>query len=235
MTPLFAAESVGKAFRGVSVLTAASVRATAGAVTLLAGRNGCGKSTLLRIGAGVLAADHGVVRFAGEAWERPRLHRLARLGLFYLPDRGLLSRRLMLRQHLAALEWHFGTSAQREVLADLEIERLLDERPDTISGGERRRAEVALAALRAPRCLLADEPLMGIAPADAERIARALRRLADGGCAVVVTGHEVPELLALADQVVWMIGGTTHDLGTPGDAAAHEYFRRQYLGTPAVS
>ena len=148
MSPFFAADSIGKSFRGRRVLNAASVWASSGSVTLLLGRNGCGKSTLLRIGAGVLAADFGVVRFAGEAWERPRLDRLARRGLFYLPDRGLLSRGRSLREHVQALTWRFGCRAADAVLADLGLDSLLDEPPETLSGGERRRAELALALVR---------------------------------------------------------------------------------------
>jgi ABC-type lipopolysaccharide export system ATPase subunit len=93
-----------------------------------------------------------------------------------------------------------------------------------------RRAEVAVAVARNPVCLLADEPFAGIAPTDQARIARVLRRLRDRGCALVVTGHEVPEMLDIADEVVWMTAGTTHGLGTPAQAAASNQFRREYLG-----
>ncbi len=230
MRPLFAADSIGKSFRGTRVLFAASVWAWPGRITLLLGRNGCGKSTLLRIGAGVLAPDHGVVRLGAGAWERPRLDRLARRGLFYLPDRGLLSRRLTLQQHVAALVWRFKCDDPARALSELDVGSLLDRRVGELSGGERRRAEVALAALRGPICLLADEPLAGIAPTDATTVAGALRRLARSGCAVVVTGHEVPDLLDLADEVVWMTAGTTHGLGGASAAAAHGQFRREYLG-----
>ncbi len=234
MSPVFAADSIGKSFRGKRVLSAASVWARPRAITVLLGRNGCGKSTLLKIGAGVLAADHGVVRLAGEVWERPRLDRLARRGLFYLPDRELLSRRLTLRQQVSALAWRFPGVEPSRAFGQLDVTRFLDETSSQLSGGERRRAEVALAVMRRPLCLLADEPLTGIGPSDAAMIAQALRGLAAGGCAVIVTGHEVPDLLDLADDVVWMTAGTTHGLGSAGAAAAHEQFRRDYLGPAAT-
>lgn len=230
MTPLFSADSIGKSYRGRAVLKSASVWAYPGRVTVLFGRNGCGKSTLLKVGAGVLAADHGVVHFAGEAYLRPRLHRLARRGLFYLPDRGLLSPRLTLRQHLQALTRRFRAPRLPELLERLGLDERLDQGTHELSGGEVRRAEVAIALARQPLCLLADEPLAEVSPADAEMLAGILREAAAEGCAVVVTGHDVPQLMQAADDVVWMVAGTTHHLGTPADAGAHEQFRRDYLG-----
>lgn len=231
MERIFAADSIHKAHGRRTVLTTASVWAAAGAVTVLFGRNGCGKSTLLKIGAGVIAADKGVVHFRGAAYLRPRLHRLAARGLFYLPDEGLLVRRLTLGEHLAALRRRFGAALHPDDAADLEVAPLLDVPVRALSGGEMRRAEVAVAVARNPVCLLADEPLSGIAPADGERLSRVFRRLAGRGCALVVTGHEVPALLALADEVVWMTSGTTHGMGTAAQASAHHQFRREYLGS----
>lgn len=232
--PLFAAEAFGKSFRGRVVLKAASIWGRPGRVSVLFGRNGSGKSTLLKVAVGLVAADYGVVRFQGRSYTRPRLPRLAREGLFYLPDRGLLSRRWSVRRHLEAVAWRFGGARIGEVVERLGLADLLEQRADELSGGERRRAEIAVAALRAPVCLLADEPLAGIGPVDAEVVGRAIRALADAGAAVVVTGHEVASLLDLADEAVWMVAGTTHGLGAPSQAAAHEQFRREYLG-PATA
>jgi ABC-type lipopolysaccharide export system ATPase subunit len=227
---IFAADSIRKMFGARTVLQAASVWAAPGVITVLFGRNGCGKSTLLKVGAGLVGADQGVVLFRGKAYLRPRLHRLAADGLFYLPDAGLLVHRLTFGEHLQAIRRRFGTALSAEDAADLEVAPLLDRPVREFSGGEMRRAEVAAAVARNPVCLLADEPLAGIAPVDVERIAPVLRRMAARGCALVVTGHEVPELLTLADEVVWMTGGTTHGLGTAAQAATHEQFRRDYLG-----
>lgn len=228
--PLFAADSIGKSFGSQTILKAASVWARPGTITVLFGRNGCGKSTLLKIGAGHLRSDHGVVLFAGRAYLRPRLSELASRGLFYLPDRDLLSRRLTVREQIRAVEWRFGGSRTAEVLERLGIGDLLDQTPVQMSGGERRRAEIAAAWIRAPRCLLADEPFAGINPSDAEVLAEALRGMAQQGCAIVITGHEVRQLLDTADDVVWMAAGTTHGMGTPEEAIQHEQFRREYLG-----
>jgi ABC-type multidrug transport system ATPase subunit len=228
--PVFAAESLGRSFGTRTVLRAASVWARPGRVTALFGQNGCGKTTLLRAAVGLLAAEYGTVRFRGESYERPRLARLARRGLFYLPDRGLLARRWPLRRHLEAVEWRFPDRPTDAVVDRLGLRDLLDRRPAELSHGEVRRAEVALAVLRQPICLLADEPLEGLSPVDCQKISGAIRSLAAAGGAVVVTGHRAGSLLALADDVVWMSAGATHGLGSPAEAIRHHQFRREYLG-----
>lgn len=231
MAPFFSADSIRKSFGSRVVLKAASIWATEGRITALLGRNGCGKSTLFKIGAGLVAPDQGAVHMAGRVFLRPRLHKLATLGLFYLPDRDLLARRLTIQQQIQAAEWQFGAGRTPAILKRLEIGCRLDQSSTQLSGGERRRAEIALAWIRAPRCLLADEPFAGIDPADQEVIAAALLELAREGCAVVISGHEVPQLLEIADDVVWMTAGTTHGLGAPEAAVTNDQFRREYLGS----
>jgi lipopolysaccharide export system ATP-binding protein len=227
---VFRADSVRCTFGSRTVLNAATLWARRGRITCVLGRNGSGKSTLLRVAAGLQQPDQGVIIFNGRAYPRARLHVLGPAGLFYLPERGLLMRDQTLRAHLAAVVRRFGGDASPHIRL-LQLEELLDRRSHSLSGGERRRAEVALALTRAPLCLLADEPLMGIAPRDAELLGTAFRTLAQRGCGVVVTGHEVPALLDFADEVVWLAAGTTHSLGSPAEARQHWQFRREYLGS----
>ena len=193
MERIFAADSIRKEFGRRVVLKAASVWATPGAVTVVFGRNGCGKSTLLKVGAGLIGADQGVVLFRGKAYLRPRLHQLAAAGLFYLPDAGLLSPGLSLAEHLRAIGRRFGQVLSASDAEELAVAPMLDGPVRKLSGGEMRRAEVAAAVARNPVCLLADEPFAGLSPVDQARIARVLRRLAERGCALVVTGHDVPD------------------------------------------
>jgi ABC-type branched-chain amino acid transport systems, ATPase component len=94
-----------------------------------------------------------------------------------------------------------------------------------------RRAELAAVLVRRPLCLLADEPFRGIAPRDAEELTSVFVEIAKSGVAVVVTGHEVPTLHAMADHVSWCTSGTTYELGPPALATVHEAFRDEYLGT----
>jgi ABC-type multidrug transport system ATPase subunit len=227
---VLAVDSIGKSFGARRVLTAASVWVQSGRISALLGRNGCGKSTLLKIAAGVLPADHGIIRFQGRTYTRTRLHRMARAGLCYLPERGLLAPLTTVRRHLQLVEGRFGVSGKDEVLDRLNLRHLLDATPEQLSTGEKRRAEVALAFLRRPNCLLADEPFMGIAPLDIDLIAECLHTLAAHGCAILVTGHEVRALLDVSDDVIWMSAGTTHALGAPALALENHSFRRDYIG-----
>jgi ABC-type multidrug transport system ATPase subunit len=227
MTAVLRAESIGKRFGDRQVLKTATLWATAGRITALVGRNGCGKSTLLEAIAGVRAFDFGAVHFRGLLHSRPRLHKLSRAGLFYLPQRGLLSPMLTLRQHIALT--NTTLEQQRDTIALLGLEPFLDRYPHQVSGGERRRADFLIAALRSPLCVLADETFQGIAPLDIERLYAVMRKMAAAGTAVVITGHEVNALFDVADEVVWMTAGTTYTLGTPAAASRHEQFRREYL------
>ncbi len=235
MNPIFVADSFGKSFGRTEVLTAATAWATPGTVTALFGRNGSGKSTLIKAALGLIRADYGLVKFDGEAYLRPTLSRLARRGLMYLPDRPLLSRRKTLRWHHRLLAMQLGTAPDLGALSTMEVEPLLDQTEVQMSGGEKRRAELSLALARRPRCLIADEPLAGIAPADRAMVSAAIRGMASEGCAVLLTGHDVDDLMALADDVVWMVGGTTHWLGSPASARDHFQFRQEYLGPRGYS
>jgi ABC-type multidrug transport system ATPase subunit len=225
------ADGVAKRFGARAVLTSASLVARRGCITVLFGRNGSGKTTLLRISAGVIGADQGVVHFAGRTWTRPALHQLARAGLFFLPERDLLLRNRSVHEQLELIARRFDAQSRvRAVEEEMSLMDYAERYPHELSAGERRRAEMALIVLRAPSCLLADEPLMGSSPNDADATAARLRALADSGCAVVVTGHEVPALLALADDIVWVTAGSTCVLGTGNQARDHWQFRREYLG-----
>jgi ABC-type multidrug transport system ATPase subunit len=227
-------DSYGKKFGERPVLHSASLWGTPGKTTALLGRNGTGKSTLIRAGLGLTRSDHGTTRWEGEVMVRPRLHELARRGLFFLPDHGLLSLRLRLRDQIDLF-----ASAQREdpteVVEDFRLGSLMDLRAGELSGGETRRSELALARLRAPSCLIADEPFLGLGPLDRALVAAELKRHVARGAAVIVTGHEVSDLLRVADQVVWMVAGTTHALGDTAAALEHGQFRREYLGWSATA
>ena len=224
------AERIEKSFGKLQVLKNASLWCESGKVTTLLGRNGVGKTTLMKIAAGVLPADYGVVSVFGEAWEKPRLARLARLGLMYVPQEQLLSPRYSVRGHIEALAATFGTAGVDEAIAEMQLEDLLDQRVASLSGGERMRVSLALALARAPKVLLVDEPLVRLSPYHQEALANALRALATKGTAVITSGHEARILLGISDVILWCVDGTTHDLGTPADALAHDRFRHDYLG-----
>jgi ABC-type multidrug transport system ATPase subunit len=231
MTAILCADCVGKSFAGRRVLSSASLRAVPGEARALLGRNGSGKSTLLRIAAGCMAPDTGTVRWDGVVSARHRLSSLARRGVFFLPDHDLLSSAFTVRWQLEMLHERYGGTPPAQAAEQMGISAQMERRPDALSGGERRRAELAAVLVRRPRCLLADEPLRGLAPIDAERLAESFRELAADGIAVVITGHEVAMLASAADHLTWCTSGTTYELGAPEVAMEHERFRRDYLGT----
>lgn len=233
MKRILDADCIEKWFGKRRVLSAASLHARAGSITGLLGRNGCGKSTLIRVAAGWIAADSGIVIFDDERYTRPSLHKLAVRGLFYLPDRDILSPSIPLKAQLDAFSRRFEARPVLEVAEELGLSDRLDGLPSRLSSGERRRAEIAAAIVRRPCCLLADEPFRGVAPLDAELLARSLRGMANGGCAVVVSGHEVETVLDLADRITWCTDGTTREYGSPAAARADSRFQEGYFGFAA--
>lgn len=233
--PFLLADCVTKSYGTRRILSAGSLRAQAGQVRVLFGRNGIGKSTLLKIAAGVVQADAGSVHLQGQFVERPSLSGLARAGVFYLPDHDILSPSMTLGEQLLLFERRFAARGAADAARLARVEEFLDARPPSLSGGERRRAELALALSRRPRCLLADEPFRGIAPVDHDLLSEIFREMAADGCAVVVTGHEAHTLLALAEHITWCTSGTTYELGTPGQALEHEAFQREYAGGASLA
>lgn len=229
--PVLLADSIGKGYGGRKVLRSAFLWAREGRVTGLLGRNGEGKSTLLQVAAGVVAADHGTVRFRGTTYPRPRLSTLARRGLLFLPaDRPLLSPSLTLEQHFRMIAAAFPEADAAWAVEATGVTPLLSGRPAELSGGEKRRAELAVALCRNPACLLLDEPFRGLSPLDAERIVRIVRDVASRGCAVVLTGHELAFVMSTVDEVIWLHGGTTRLVGSPAEARADHRFRADFLG-----
>ncbi len=233
-TARLAAEAIGKSFGTRQVLNSASLWVYPGSVTALVGRNGQGKTTLFKIAAGLLRADYGMIRIEDDRFVRARQVDMARRGVFFLPERSLLCRSFTLRDHLRATEYHFGGDNIDRAVQLLRIGDFLDRFPHTLSGGERRRAELAMAVARGPSCLLADEPFLGVVPKDGEFLSELFRNLSRDGCAVAITGHEVQSLFDTADDVLWMTGGTTHALGTPAEARNNDQFVKEYLGIEAL-
>lgn len=229
--PILEADGLGKTFGGRAVLKSGAFVAYPGGITALVGRNGAGKSTMLRIAVGRIRPDHGRILWRGRFVERPSLAQLALDGLLYSTQSSALTDHFTLQEQLDAMARSFGGRERiPEILAFLEVGEFLARRPRQMSGGERQRASVGLALLRAPDCLLMDEPFAGVEPMDRPLVARGLTRLRDSGTAIVISGHDVEDVFDLSDRILWVTAGTTHWLGTPAEASRHEQFRREYLG-----
>jgi ABC-type multidrug transport system ATPase subunit len=140
--------------------------------------------------------------------------------------------------HLFSIEQHFraymdvygGQERYPQVVDQLSLAEMIERRPQDVSGGERQRVSLGLAVLRAPTCLLMDEPFSGVAPLDLPLVMDGLRSLRAQGTALIVSGHDVEALLEVADDIVWVVAGTTHALGAPAAARRHHQFAREYLG-----
>lgn len=227
---LLEADAISKRFGDRVVLSTASLRARAGIVTGLLGRNGAGKSTLLRCFVGEMTPDQGNLRFDGVALETARRASLAKRGVCFVPDRDLLHPAVSVLTQCRWVAQEMGAMTRANELLDaFGLAHVQAQRPRSLSGGERRRAEVVLALLLAPRVLVLDEPLRGIPPIDAEIILGALREHASRGNAVVITGHELPLLMSSLQAITWCHAGKTREFASVDSAMQDFAFRRDFL------
>ncbi|HEX2723593.1 MAG TPA: ATP-binding cassette domain-containing protein [Gemmatimonadaceae bacterium] len=228
--PILEADSIGKSFGDRRILSSASLSAAPGQVVGILGRMGEGKSTLLKICSGVTSTDTGWVKYKERIRNPAKLASLAPEGVYYLPEAGSLSGALTLREHFELFRTRFKLDSFDDLIEDFELGTFLGSSPSLMSTGERRRTELALVCYRRPECLLADEPFRDLDPIVGERVGRVLKALAEGGCAIVLTGHEIRTLTPFLTSVVWLTSGTTYSLGNPSDAWKNDYFRKEYLG-----
>lgn len=145
---------------------------------------------------------------------------------------------LTVREHFAALRAAFPPVADGHVDDAVEgagLMSLLDRSAASLSGGERMRLCLGPAMARRPRIPVADEPLVGLAPKNQAAFGALLREMADGGTAVLTSGHDAPVLLRISDAVIWSAAGSTCHLGSPDEARRHPQFRREYLGPEPVA
>lgn len=210
-----------------------SLRVESGEVVGLLGANGAGKTTAFRMLAGLLPMHAGQVRLDGVDITGWPLWRRARAGLGYLPQRPTVFRRLSVTGNLAVAN---ADPARRETLLDtFGLRDLADDRGATLSGGERRRVEIARAFAADPRILLVDEPFAALDPKAATTVAEHLRHLASAGVGVLLTDHDARQTLVACDRVYILDRGVLLLEGTPDEVAADPRVRDAYLGADFVS
>jgi ABC-type multidrug transport system ATPase subunit len=234
MSAILIVDSAVKSYDGKPVLQGASLRAVPGELRALVGTRGSGKSTLLKIAAGLIQTESGSVHFTGRTYRDMLRKDIARLGLFYLADANLLSSAWSIGLQLEMIRQQFDGANPSDALEQAGLINVADKRPDQLSSGQRRRAEVAAALVRRPRCVLIDDPYSGVSAADAIDLTRIFRGLAASGVAVVVGGYQMPELLGSADRVTWCTGGRTQEMGPPNAAARSPQFRLECLAGYSV-
>lgn len=227
------ADAIETRRHGAPILRGVSLSIEPSRVVALLGPSGAGKTSFFRVVVGEEPPFAGTVTFDGVDVTREPLWTRARRGLGYLPQAPSVLFDLTVRQNLVTFARVVGR-AEREVLSlagKVELEARLDVRAGDLSGGERRRLEIARALSARPRVLVCDEPFSGVDPAGAERIASMLRALAtEDGVAVVLADHHVVESLAIADEVLLLVDGVVETRGTPKEFAAHPLAQGRYLG-----
>ncbi len=234
--PVLVARGLRVTRGGKAILRGVDVEAFPGEVLGVLGPSGAGKSTLFRALVGEDPPDEGTVVLDGKDVTTDPLWRRARAGMGYVPQGPSVLWDLTVGANLAAFRRIAGLGAQapRLAAARVGLEDRLDVRAGELSGGERRRLELARAVTRTPRVLICDEPFAGVDPAGAERLGLLLRDLAREGGAVVLADHHVAEALRVCTRAVLLLDGAIAATAPAGEFAEHPLVRGRYLGTFGV-
>ena len=213
-----------------------------GEVVGLLGPNGAGKTTSFYMIVGLVRADAGTIRIDGQSIEHMPIHNRSRLGLSYLPQEASIFRKLTVAENVrAVLELQQGPDGRAlsrpeierrltELLEQLHVNDLRDSPAPALSGGERRRVEIARALATQPRFILLDEPFAGIDPIAVIEIQRIIAFLKSRGIGVLITDHNVRETLGICDHAVIISEGRVLATGTPEHIVEDPQVRRVYLG-----
>ncbi|MDB5892660.1 MAG: export transporter ATP-binding protein [Rhodoferax sp.] len=236
------ARHLQKSYGSRKVVKDVSMTVRKGEVVGLLGPNGAGKTTSFYMIVGLVRSDGGSIAIDGQAVEHMPIHRRSRLGLSYLPQEASIFRKLTVEENVrAVLELQqdeagraFGKAEIEErltaLLQDLRVEHLRSSSALSLSGGERRRVEIARALATQPRFILLDEPFAGIDPIAVIEIQRIISFLKSRGIGVLITDHNVRETLGICDHAYIISDGHVLAEGTPSDIVNNAEVRRVYLG-----
>lgn len=229
-------EHIGKRYGGRPVVRDVSLRVRRGEAVGLLGPNGAGKTTCFYMITGLIQPDVGKIMLDGEDITRLPMYRRARQGIGYLPQEASIFRGLTVEQNiLSVLEIHEKNVDSRhaqldELLAEFSITHLRLAQGITLSGGERRRVEIARSLASHPSFVLLDEPLAGIDPIAVDEVRGLVKHLKDRGIGVLITDHNVRETLDIIDRAYIMHDGCVLMEGTPSEIVNNVDVRRVYLG-----
>ena len=231
------AEGLTKSYSGRTVVRDVNLDVASGEVVGLLGPNGAGKTTTFGMVVGLTGPDAGRVLLDDHDVTGDPMYVRARKGIGYLPQEPSVFRGLTVEQNiLAILETldldSAGRKARlRELLAELNLSPLASAKAYTLSGGERRRAEITRALVMNPRFMLLDEPFAGIDPIAVTDIQKIIFHLKERGIGILITDHNVLQTLKITDRAYIVTDGAIFRSGTPAELAADEEVRRIYLGT----
>jgi len=234
---LLSARHLAKSYRDRHVVEDFSATVAPGQVVGLLGPNGAGKTTCFYMIVGLIGADRGEINVDGTDITNLPMHLRARAGVGYLPQEQSIFRRLSVQDNLlAALELRPDLNREtREVeldrlLKDLQVDHLRKQMGVSLSGGERRRVEIARALASNPRYMLLDEPFAGVDPISVVEIQRIVRHLKSRGIGVLITDHNVRETLGICDHAYILNQGLVLARGKPHEILANDEVRSVYLG-----
>lgn len=231
-----------KSYKGREVVKNVTLHIESGEVVGLLGPNGAGKTTSFYMIVGLVKSDAGEILMDGENLARLPIHRRARLGLSYLPQEASVFRKLSVADNIRAVLQLQRTPEGKPLdadhveerlgglLEDLQIAHLRNNMAILLSGGERRRVEIARALATSPRFILLDEPFAGVDPIAVIEIQRIVRFLKERGIGVLITDHNVRETLGICDRAYIISEGTVLASGVPQDIIADANVRKVYLG-----
>jgi lipopolysaccharide export system ATP-binding protein len=230
-------EGLSKSYKRRPVVRGVSLSVRRGEAVGLLGPNGAGKTTVFYMITGLIAADSGSIRLDGADITHLPMYRRARLGIGYLPQETSIFRGLTVEENIrAVLELTESSKARRdsmlrELLDEFSITHLRHSPAIALSGGERRRVEIARALAASPQFMLLDEPFAGIDPIAISDIRKLVRQLTARGIGVLVTDHNVRETLELIDTALIIHEGQVLTVGTPDEIVRNPEVRRHYLGS----
>ncbi len=232
-----AATHLSKEYRGRRVVDDVSIDIATGDVVGLLGPNGAGKTTCFYMIVGLVPTDGGEITLDDAIISQLPMHKRARLGLGYLPQEPSVFRRLTVEDNILAIletrvDMDRAERAERleELLNDLHIAERRDALGISLSGGERRRVEIARALASKPRFMLLDEPFAGVDPISIVEIQQLIRHLQELQIGVLITDHNVRETLKICDRAYILSEGRVLTAGTPEDILYNESVRKVYLG-----
>jgi lipopolysaccharide export system ATP-binding protein len=232
-----AATHLRKCYKKRVVVDDVSLEINTGDVVGLLGPNGAGKTTCFYMMVGLVPMDAGEITLEGARISHLPVHKRARLGLGYLPQEPSVFRGMTVEENiLAILETHNNMSQTKryerlqQLLDELHINERRDTRGISLSGGERRRVEIARALASEPRFMLLDEPFAGVDPISVLEIQQLIRHLQQLGIGVLITDHNVRETLKICDRAYILNDGRVLTAGTPQDILYNEDVRKVYLG-----
>jgi lipopolysaccharide export system ATP-binding protein len=232
-----AAHNLVKRYRARRVVDEVSLHVDSGEVVGLLGPNGAGKTTCFYMVVGLIACDGGEITLDGRDITALPMHARARLGVGYLPQEASVFRKLTVAQNVLAILETRPELSRRErldrldaLLQELHIGHLRDNIGISLSGGERRRVEIARALAADPRFILLDEPFAGVDPISVLDIQRIVSHLCERGIGVLITDHNVRETLGICERAYILSEGRLIAEGTPAEVLANTQVRDVYLG-----